>query len=198
MNLTIKVTLPTDRSKTGTLTLIDPTTGLALFGPVPVLGRAAKNTAAVHGNPSASPLKPFGDTPAGTYDVARIVGNGDNTTRPVARFGQSGSIVMEPTGGDALTAKNNGRVGLLIHAGRHAFSAAVDAKALKPTNGCVRMLDFDMAKLIKAIKDNALIFPGTVTVEIGGVPGPQGDIDESVDDGDPPSTQGGAVVLPVP
>ena len=103
---------------------------------------------------------------------------------------------MEPTSGDALTAKNNGRVGLLIHSGRHTFSSVVDAKALKPTNGCIRMLDFDMASLITAIKDNALLFPGTVTVEIGGPSGPQGDIDETVSDVDPPPTQGGTVVLP--
>lgn len=103
---------------------------------------------------------------------------------------------MEPIGGDALTAKSNGRVGLLIHAGRHAFSSIVNAKALKPTNGCIRMLDFDMAGLILAIKNNALVFPGVVTVEIGGQNGPQADIDETVNDGDPPPTQGGPVVLP--
>lgn len=196
MNLTIRVQLPADRTKTGTLTLVNPGTGLVLFGPVPVLGRAARNTASAHGNPSGNSLQPFGDTPTGTYDVARIVGNGNGTSRPIAAYGQSGSIVMEPTGGDALTAKSNGRIGLLIHAGRHAFSSVVDARALKPTNGCIRMLDFDMANLITAIKNNALIFPGTVTVEIGGPPGPQGDIDETVSDGDPPPTTGGPVVLP--
>lgn len=196
MNLTIRVQLPSDRAKTGTLTLVNPGTGLVLFGPVPVLGRAARDTADAHGNPSGSSLQPYGDTPTGTYDVARIVGNGNGTSRPIAVYGQSGSIVMEPTGGDALTAKGNGRVGLLIHAGRHAFSSVVDALALKPTNGCIRILDFDLANLITAIKDNALLFPGTVTVEIGGPSGPRGDIDEAVRDGDPPPTQDGPVVLP--
>lgn len=196
MKLTIKVVLPTDRTKTGTLALVDPITGLALFGPVPVLGRAARNAASAHGNPSANSLKPYGDTPTGTYDVARIVANGDGTTRPVEVYGQSGSIVLDPTGGDALTAKRNGRVGLLIHSGRHAFSSAVDARALKPTNGCIRMLDFDVAQLVTAIKSNQLLFPGVVQVEIGGPNGPQGDIDEAVNDGDPPPMQGGDVIMP--
>ena len=196
MDLTLKVVLPTDRTKAGTLTLVNPATGLVLFGPVPVLGRAARNTATAHNNPTGNSLQPFGDTPKGTYDIARIVGNGSGTSRPTNVYGQSGSIVLDPTGGDALTAKNNGRIGLLIHSGRHAFSSVVDAKALKPTNGCIRMLDFDMGQLITAIKNNGLLFPGKVTVDIGGAPGPQGDIDESVDEGDPPPTQGGPVVLP--
>jgi hypothetical protein len=196
MDLAIRVQLPADRTKTGTLTLVNPGTGLVFFGPVPVLGRAARDKASAQGNPSGSSLKPYGDTPTGSYDVARIVGNGNSTSRPIAGYGQSGSIVMEPTGGDALVAKGNGRVGLLIHAGRHAFSSVVDARALKPTNGCIRMLDFDMANLIAAIKDNSLLFPGKVTVEIGGPVGPQGDIDEAVSDADPPPTQGGTVVLP--
>jgi len=196
MNLTIQVQLPSDRNKTGTLTLVDPASGLSLFGPVPVLGRAARNTAGMHGNPSGNSLQPYGDTPTGTYDVARIVGNGNGTSRPIAAYGQSGSIVMEPTGGDALVAKKNGRVGLLIHAGRHVFSSVVDARALKPTNGCIRMLDFDMANLITTIKNNALLFPGTVTVKIGGPDGPRADIDETVSDADPPPTQSGPVVLP--
>lgn len=196
MELTIRVRLPADRTRTGTLTLVNPRTGLVLYGPVPVLGRAAGNAASANGNPSRNSLQPYGDTPTGTYDLARIVGNGNGTSRPVAVYGQSGSIVLEPTGGDALTAKRNGRVGLLIHAGRHAFSSVVDARALKPTNGCIRMLDFDMASLIKAIKDNSLFFPGKVAVEIGGPSGPNGDMDESVNDGDPPPTHGGPIVLP--
>lgn len=196
MQLTIKIVVPTDRTKTGTLTLVNPATGLTLFGPVSVLARAARNTAKTYGNPTGDALKPYGDTPKGSYDVLKIVSNGTGTTRPTDVYGQSGSVVLNPTGGDALTAKKNGRIGLLIHSGRHAFSSVVDAKSLKPTNGCVRMLDFDLAQLIIAIKNNSLIFPGTVTVEVGGVAGPSGDIDESVNDGDPPPTSDGPSILP--
>lgn len=192
MELVLKVSLPADRTSTGTLKLVHPGTGLVLFGPVPILGRAARRAS----NPSGDSLQPWGDTPTGNYDVPRIVGNGAGTTRPVDRFGQSGSIVLEPTGGDALTAKKNGRIGLLIHAGRHPFSSVVGAQALKSTNGCIRMLDFDMAQLITVIKNNALVFPGKVTVEVEEPGGPRGDIDDSIDDGDPPPLQDGPIVLP--
>jgi hypothetical protein len=195
MGTTIKIILPNDRTKTGTLTLVDANTGLPLFGPVPVLGRAARNTATAHGNPSGDPLLPFGDTPTGTYNVPNIVRNGTGTTRPTIQYGESGSIVLDPTSGNALTAKNNGRTGLLIHAGRHANSSVVAPSALKPTNGCIRMRDWDLQQLIDAIQANAILFPSTVHVEISGPAGPQGDIDETVDDGDPPPLSG-PVILP--
>jgi hypothetical protein len=194
-SLTISIKLPADRTRTGTLVIVDPITGVNLFGPVPVLGRAARNTATAHGNPNGDPLQPFGDTPTGGYRVVDIVANGAGTSRPVAQYGQSGSIVLDPASGAAATAKANGRTGLLIHAGRHAFSSVVDARALKPTNGCIRMLDWDMAELIKVVRNNGLLFPGTVKVEIAGPAGPLGDIDESTDDGDPPPLNGG-VILP--
>lgn len=194
-SLAIRVDLPADRTRTGTLKVVDPITGLTLFGPVPVLGRAARNRATEEGNPSGDPLLPFGDTPVGGYNVVRIVANGTGTTRPVANFGESGSIVLDPTSGDARQAEINGRTGLLIHAGRHAFSSVVDARALKPTNGCLRMLDWHLAELIKVIRNNSLIFPGTVTVHVGGPEGPRGDIDEAVSDSDPPSLLG-PIVLP--
>lgn len=194
-SLTIRVDLPTDRTRTGTLKVLDPATGLTLFGPVPVLGRAARNRATQEGNPNGDPLKPFGDTPTGGYDIVNIVANGAGTTRPEAQYGKSGSIVLDPTTGDAARAKTAGRTGLLIHAGRHDFSSVVDARALKPTNGCLRMLDWHLAELIKVIRNNNLVFPGKVNVQVGGPNGPLGDIDETISDGDPPSTLG-PIVLP--
>lgn len=186
MGTIVKINLPANRNNTGTLTLIDATTGLTLFGPVSVLGRASRNTAAAHSNPGADPLKKFGDTPTGAYNVNNIVKNCAGTTRPVLQYGESGSIVLDPSAGHALTAKKNGRTGILIHAGRHANSSVVAPNALKPTNGCIRMRDWDLNLLIDTIKKNTILFPGKVTVEIDGSGGPQGDIDETVDDGDPP------------
>ena len=90
--LTIKVKLPTNRDKTGTLELIDPFTGLAIFGPVPVLGRAAKDTATAHGNPTRNPTKSHGHTPLGKYDVQNIVTNGPGTPRTFEVYGGAGSI----------------------------------------------------------------------------------------------------------
>ena len=195
MGTVVKIQLPTDRKKTGTLTLVDTTTGLTLFGPSPVLGRAARDTAKAKGNAAADPLKPFGDTPQGTYKVTTIVKNGAGTTRPSLQYGESGSIVLDPSAGEALTAKNNGQTGILIHAGRHANSSVVAASALKSTNGCIRMRDWDLNLLIEAIRNNSILFPGEVSVEIGGPGGPLGDIDETVNDGDPPPRLG-PVILP--
>lgn len=195
MKLTIKIKLPSDRKKTGTLTLIDPLTGLPIYGPVPVLGRAARDTAKARGNPSGNPLLGYGDTPTGGYRVVNIVANGAGTTRPISQYGQSGSLVLDPQSGEAKDAKKNGRTGLLIHAGRHAFSSVVGPESLKPTNGCVRMLDWQLAQLIDAIRSHTLVFPGDVVVEVGGPEGATGDIDETVNDVDPPPI-GGIVVLP--
>lgn len=177
------------------MTLIDPLTGLPIYGPVPVLGRAARDTAKARGNPSGNPLLGYGDTPTGGYRVVNIVANGAGTTRPISQYGQSGSLVLDPQSGEAKDAKKNGRTGLLIHAGRHAFSSVVGPESLKPTNGCVRMLDWQLAQLIDAIRSHTLVFPGDVVVEVGGPEGATGDIDETVNDVDPPPI-GGIVVLP--
>jgi L,D-transpeptidase catalytic domain len=195
VKLTLKIKLPADRKKTGTLTLIDSLTGLPLFGPVPVLGRAARDTATAKGNPGGNPLLGYGDTPTGSYRITNIQANGSGTSRPVVSYGQSGSIVLDPLSGDAKQAKDNGRTGLLIHAGRHAFSSVVGPQSLKPTNGCVRMLDWQLAQLISVIRTQALAFPGEAVVEVSEPGGPTGDIDESVLDIDPPPI-GGGVLLP--
>ena len=195
MSLVIKILLPADRTKTGTLRVVDSNTGVTVYGPVSVLGRAARNAAKAAGNPGADPLKKNGDTPEGVFNVLSIVRNGAGTSRPTIQYGENGSIVLDPTGGPALTAKQSGRTGLLIHSGRHPNTPMLSPSVLKPTNGCLRMLDWDMKSLIDAIRDNMLLFPGTLTVEVSGSPGPQGDIDETVDDGDPPPLQG-PVILP--
>ncbi len=194
--LTIRVQLPNNRDKTGTLELIDPVTGLPLAGPFPVLGRAALNTAENNGNSNADSLKPFGHTPLGGYRVERIQSNGDGTSRPIEVFGSTGSIVMEPTSGDAATAKANGRVGLLIHAGRQPNSPTPLPSHLKNTNGCLRMLEGDLSDLIHKIESNSFLFPGKVVIKITPIGGLDGDIDENIDEGDPPPLSGGDIILP--
>jgi len=64
-------------------------------------------------------------------------------------------------------------------------------RALKRTNGCICMLDWRMAELIKTVRNNSLLFPGTVQVEVSGPAGLAGDIDERIEDGDSPSLTGG-------
>lgn len=201
--LKIRVKLPQDRTRAGTLELIDPITGGLLFGPVPVLGRAARNTAKKHGNPNADPLQPFGDTPLGEYKISNIVAIGAGTSRPVEQYGSSGAIVMSPARiglpadqqDAAATAANNGRTGLLIHAGRQPNSPTPLPSHLKPTNGCIRILHKDLSELIQYVRNNAFLFPGTVSIEVAAVAGPQGDIDETVEETDPPPISG-TTILP--
>lgn len=187
--LVIRVKLPGNRLKTGMLELVDPITGLAIYGPVPVLGRAARNTAAQHGNPTGTPTLPFGDTPTGNYNIPSILLSGTGTSHPADRYGSSGVIVLDPMNGQAATAKANGRTGLLIHAGRQVATPTPLPSHLKPTNGCIRMLESDLAGLIQAIRDNAILFPANVTVSVGSE-GPSGGTDESINDGDPPPLTG--------
>lgn len=194
MPLEIRVLLPHDRRNTGTLELVDNVTGLRVFGPVPALGRGARNTAAAHGNPNGVATQPFGDTPLGGYRVPRVLSSGAGTNHPANVYGSAGVIVLDPTSGDAQAAENNGRTGLLIHAGRQVATPTPLPSHLRPTNGCIRVLEPDLAALIQALRDYAFLFPGDVTVSVG-PNGPQGTIDEAVDDGDPPDTTG-SVVLP--
>lgn len=194
--LTIRVKLPNDRTKTGTLALIDPITGLPIAGPFPVLGRAARNTASNKGNPGADPLKPYGDTPLGGYRINRIQSNGPGTTRPEEIYGAAGSIVMDPVSGDAAAAKANGRTGLLIHAGRQVSSPTPLPSHLKVTNGCLRMLEDDLKNIIIKIEENSFLFPGNVNIEIAPTGGPRGDIDENIEEGDPPPMKTGDIILP--
>lgn len=194
--LTIQVELPSNRNMTGTLTLIDPITGLPIAGPFPVLGRAARNTAAKFGNSGADPLKPYGDTPLGGYRIQKIQSNGDGTSRPVDVYGSAGSILMDPLSGHAATAKANGRIGLLIHAGRQTPTPTPLPSHLKSTNGCLRMLEVDLKELIKQIGANSLLFPGQVNIKIAPTNGPIGDIDENIAEGDPPPFIGGDTILP--
>ncbi|WSH67970.1 hypothetical protein U8Q05_26940 (plasmid) [Rhizobium ruizarguesonis] len=189
MSLEIRVKLPTDRRNTGTLEMFDTITGLRVFGPIPALGRGARDTATAHGNPNGISTEPFGDTPTGGYDLPMVLKSGANTNHPADVYGSAGVIVMDPVNGDALTAKQNGRTGLLIHAGRQASTPTPLPGHLRPTNGCIRVLERDIAALIQAMRDNAIVFPGKVSLTVGPA-GPQGVIDETVSDGDPPVLNG--------
>lgn len=189
MPLEIRIKLPADRLKTGTLELVDPATGLRVFGPVPALGRAARTPASAHCNPNGLATKKYGDTPTGGYRVPRVLESGDGTPHPAAAYGSAGVIVLDPVSGEAQTAEENGRTGLLIHSGRQVASPTPLPSHLKPTNGCVRVLEGDQRALIQAMRDYAFLFPGDVTVMVG-PEGPAAAVDEAVNEGDPPNLVG--------
>jgi len=194
MPLEIRVSLPNDRLRTGTVELVDTGTGLRVADPFPGLGRAARNTARAHQNPSGSSTMPFGDTPLGGYKIPRVLKTGAGTSHPANIYGSVGAIVLDPVSGDAQLAEANGRTGLLIHAGRQVASPTPLPGHLMVTNGCVRMLEGDLAALIKAMRDFAFLFPGDVSVVVGAA-GPAGIVDDDLNEGDPPDLTG-APILP--
>lgn len=131
-------------------------TGVAILGPFRCLGKSDSVHAADHGNASRDPLKAFGDLPAGVY-LARIE---PNPMYPVKTYGKWKPLRLIPTFGDALTAANNGRTGILMHGG------AVDpaTEDLRPTFGCLRVDDVTMFRILGAM-DAAGITDITLTVK---------------------------------
>lgn len=148
----IDIVLPKDRHQTGELLV---TVDGHRLPPMRCLGRAANEKAAEAHNPSHDPTRRNGDTPVGSY-IARF----GVTPRPSQ--GQRGFgthwIPLDPIGGQAQKAEDNGRAGLAIHGGR-------GDDRFVPTAGCVRVHDKDFAIMRTAI-GAAKDFP----VEISEVP----------------------------
>jgi hypothetical protein len=141
MPIQIKIQLPADRTKYGTLTLESNT---QTIGPFECYGKADNASAAAKGNPTRDPTKSFGDTPTGRYRgfVNKIVSTPANDRT----YGPQPVITLDPQSGQAKIAKENGRFGLLIHGG--ALNAA---GRLRPTFGCVRVANDTMVKILAAI-----------------------------------------------
>ena len=116
-----------------------------LLGPVPCLGKADNKDAALHKNPKRDPAKSFGDTPTGDYSIGELVAHPKGETT-LHTYGASRSILLDPQSGDALTAKNNGREGLMIHGG-----ASSSTGGLRPTHGCIRVSEDTQKGLIGLI-----------------------------------------------
>lgn len=136
--LRIEITLPRNRHKSGVLLLLG---GERVVATMLCLGRAAGELAAAGKNPTRDPVRRNGDTPLGVYLAPRGV-----EARPRNRQAGFGAhwIPLDPIGGQAQTAKDNGRAGLAIHGGR-------GDQRLVPTAGCVRVFDKDFATLRAAI-----------------------------------------------
>src|SRR5260370_10545608 len=126
----IQVVLKQNRIQLGQLTVLDDDAAV-LFGPVPCLCKADNQEAAQHGNPARDSTRSFGDTPTGDYSIAELVTHpkGDTTLHT---YRASPSALLDPQSGDALTAKTNGREGLMIHGGAPSAN-----RGLRPTHGCV-------------------------------------------------------------
>jgi L,D-transpeptidase catalytic domain len=188
----IEVSLPTNRQEIGTLRILNLDNGRTLLADIPVLGRADRAAAAAHGNPSRDPLRPYGDTPLGTYQVVRVHTTGPNTAYSPDSYGPNGGIRLEPTGGDAFVARANGRTGLMIHGGRDRGNGR-----LVPTNGCLRVSDADMQRIIDTLVNHSHTAAQNrceaIRIQVGIRPaGP----DENYDIGDPPPDGPATPIIP--
>lgn len=112
-----------------------------LFGPVDACATVKRRAAEAARNPSADPLRRGGHVPFGAYRFKTL------RTLPADWHDEFGAqaLVFEPAGGQALHAESNGRLELLVHAGR----IGADGR-LRRTNGDVRVDDATLAQLLRA------------------------------------------------
>jgi hypothetical protein len=141
----IIVELPENRAQAGSILLIDRDQKI-VAGPFLALGLANRETAKSQGNPTANRLKPYGDTPYGTYAVIDIVPTGKGSDFVGKNYGNHGAIRLKPVDGEAALAARAGRTGLLIHGGVSALHGR-----LRPTSGSIRISEGDMRKLLEGI-----------------------------------------------
>lgn len=133
----IEITLPRDRTQPGRVAVFAPTG--AQLGRFPALGKADDQEAARRGNPTRNPLRPFGDTPTGTWRARVGPAMPDTFT-----YGIHPVIYLWPTGGDALASHSplNRRTGIWLQGG-----ALGPGGQLRPTYGGIRVHDGTMARL---------------------------------------------------
>jgi len=156
MPFILKIRLPSDRTKLGVLELLDTSTGLAVFGPVGCYGKADQTSAATHGNSTRDPTKPYGDTPLGGYDVTGTLGP------DLPSYGQYARFVLVGRTGDSMI-RQAVTQDLRIHGGPVSLGPAL----LRPTNGCVRLLDNDVLGLLTSLSDNGVTFPCSLEISEG-------------------------------
>jgi hypothetical protein len=150
--LRIRISLPDNRDYAGRLEVLDANG--VVFGPVPAAGRAHDDPAPAHGNASRNPLRPYGDTPLGTYAVRGIVESGAGTGLDSEEYGSHGVVLLEPRSGQAALADAHGRLRLFIQGGSR--------DGLRATAGAVRLRDLDQQQLVALLRRE----PGRVRCEI--------------------------------
>lgn len=143
MSYHIIVNLPSNRDYKGSLKMYDGT-GSLVFGPVDALGRGTNKK--TNGNDHTDWIKEDADTPTGVY-AATVVGAGT----PTSTYGSYKRVSMDPTSGNALKAKQNGRSGIMIHGGNLTTNRNATWYPLNPTYGCIRISNSDQKKLIDTI-----------------------------------------------
>ena len=143
----LRASLPATRTLPGTLRLEHE--GTTLWGPVPCFGKADNAGAIAHDNPTRNPLYAYGDSPLGKYRIMGCVPTGTDPEE-IRKYGVHGKLVLDPVGGQALQAKENGRFGLLVHGGGLGGAAPY---GFRPTYGCLRVLNDDMGTLVTRYRE---------------------------------------------
>jgi hypothetical protein len=153
--------LPQNRNNLGQISATSLATGLTAWGPKFCNGRADLGTASTQGNPGAIATKPYGHSPTGDFSVRglRVV-----TAAEMAKYGAQDALRIDGITGEAMVRKANGTHDLLIHGGRPNLASPT---LLRPTNGCLRLLDVDMQSLLNAIAQNGVLFPITLEIITG-------------------------------
>ena len=180
----IRVELDFDRDRLGALSVFDANEK-RILGPFPVAARACKALAAAHGNPRRDPLLPYGDTPAGSYVLRRIVKSGNRTAFPVAQHGANGVIVLEGIGGDAALAEANGRFHVLIEGGKPA-----KGDALAATAGALRLSNEHQRALVASLRKAERVTVDIVEGALKNASGRVHDDGKCVEHDPPPGTDG--------
>lgn len=126
--ITYRAVLPADRTKPGEISVI---VNVETIFRARCLGNGDHATAIAHGNSTDDPTRLYGDHPDGDYKVVQV----RFYDIPHPSYG-SAFLLLDPVDGDALTAKNNGRTGLALHAG-----PLLDDGSLRATHGCNRVDD---------------------------------------------------------
>ena len=137
-SLSIEIRLPANRALPGWLRVLDAS-GNTVFA-CACLGKADNAEAIARRNASRDPLKPFGDTPLGSW-----IGTIGPKMADTRTYGVNPVIMLRATGGDALQAAKNGRAGIWIHGG------SLRMGNLRPTFGCVRVADPMMAAILEIL-----------------------------------------------
>lgn len=152
-----------NRYRAGNLVISD-VQGNKRGGPYKALGRSSskikkKKITFTNPNTTRDPLKQYGDTPTGGY-TAHVEDHRGNPAWETKSYGTNPIIRMLPVSGDAWKAAENGasgkdRSGILIHGGDRAADPVQSQKDyghdLKPTYGCVRLSNEDLAELIATV-----------------------------------------------
>ena len=139
----INVKLPKDRTRPGTLVVLDPADMRIVYA-CTCLGKADGNKARAKNNIERDTTRPWGDFPLGKYQLSEI--------KFFAQYADGfgvGWLPIEGANGDAEKALKNGRTGLAVHSGR-------GNDRLVPTYGCLRLFDRDFEAISAILEGDAV------------------------------------------